>query len=488
MLTDLLKITKWFFVGFIYSSTLTKLIVISALALSLLGYEKLGLAVVLIYFLYHVVDYFRFDFNNNRDGFRRGAVLLRGVKLKKQIEKSKVDTHAKIGIMPIPKNIECQHFILGGGTGVGKSTALQPLYQSARARGHKAIVFDLGGAALSKYYKAGDKILNPADSRSEPWSPFSEIEGKWDVRALTKSFIPDGEGNERTWQAHAQNYFNSVFSSLLEQGKTTNRDLFAYLNDDDKLKELLIGTPAQGMFGQGRTGILGSSQASVMTSFSSLYDYADRNAGRSSFSIKKWIKEDDDSWLFINVRDDQMDALKPLISAWLNIAINGLLSSEAIDHNSEKRIWFFMDELASYGKIQSIEALLTKSRKFGGVAVAGLQSISQLQEIYGRLNATTLLSCFTTKLVFRQNDVETAEYFAKNLGEQEIERKLEGKSGDNKSESTQITNSKLVMSSQLTNLPDLQCYIKLAGSYPVSLINIPLPPKSESVAKAFIKK
>src|SRR5699024_10935539 len=84
-------------------------------------------------------------------------------------------------------------------------------------------------------------------------------------------------------------------------------------------------------------------------------------------------------------------AMRPLVSAWADVFITSVLSMPEDRH---RRWWMFIDELASLEALPSLEAGLTKGRKNGLRIVAGLQSTSQLEHIYGRTMATTIRASF----------------------------------------------------------------------------------------------
>ena len=75
--------------------------------------------------------------------------------------------------------------------------------------------------------------------------------------------------------------------------------------------------------------------------------------------------------------------------------MNGICVS-IISHRHGDDVVRLLDELASLEKLPSLEAALTKGRKAGLRVVAGLQSTSQLDAIYGHDEAHTLRSCFRT--------------------------------------------------------------------------------------------
>jgi type IV secretory pathway TraG/TraD family ATPase VirD4 len=130
-----------------------------------------------------------------------------------------------------------------------------------------------------------------------------------------------------------------------------------------------------------------------------------------------------------------------------------------------------MDELDSLGKVTSLRAGLTKLRKYGGACVSGLQTIAQLRDTYGREEAQTLLSCMSSKLILAAGDGETAEYFEKELGEQEVARVDESQSqsasaqGTSTSKNRNIRRDKqaAVLASEIQKLPNLHGFLKLVG-------------------------
>ena len=138
------------------------------------------------------------------------------------------------------------------------------------------------------------------------------------------------------------------------------------------------------------------------------------------FSIRDWMENGSGS-LFITWREDMKEAMKPLVSAWVDVFGSSALSlpeSEAVAW------WMALDELASLEKLASLQDVLTKGRKHGVRVIAGLQSVSQLTDIYGKEQATTLRASFRSLVVLggSKTDSETAEAMSLALGEHEVAR------------------------------------------------------------------
>lgn len=413
-----------------------------------------------------VINYFKPS--SGGDSHRRGQRVLSAKDIKKW---TKIHAcRAWLGEIAIPRIFEALHFLIAGTTGSGKTLAFHQLMQPARAT-DAAIVADVGGTFVSKYFRDGDVILNPLDERCPPWSPLAEMTGAWDSDRLAKSFIPDGEGSSSEWNHYAQTLFSAVFSHVFEAGGT-NADLYKFLvlSSDEELAAVCTGTEATQMFSEGASRMLASTRAIVATYAKPLRDLHP-TSGEDGFSIRKLIESDRKAWVFLTARDDQLAYLKPLIAAQIDIAASALLT---LSESRERRVWFFLDEFATFGRINSIEPLLSKGRKYGGSVVIGLQSVSQLFASYGQNVAKTLLACLGTWLVLRAPDPETAEFMSRYVGETEVLRTQNSGNKDGESWSQQVTRERVVLASEIANLRDRFGIINLAGEAPAAWTNIPI--------------
>ena len=204
-----------------------------------------------------------------------------------------------------------------------------------------------------------------------------------------------------------------------------------------------------------------------------------------TFSVREWVQDETrDGWLFVTYRDDQMGMLRGLVASILEL---GIVEGFSLSENHERGLWFVFDEVDSLGKVSSLRGGLTKLRKYGGRCVLGLQTVSQLRETYGRDEAQTLLANLSTKLILRAGDNETAEYFSKELGEQDIDR-LQMTTGQgtssggvlnpghssessNTSYNMQRVRQAAILSSEILNLPDLHGFLKIPGQ-PVGAVQV----------------
>jgi len=138
------------------------------------------------------------------------------------------------------------------------------------------------------------------------------------------------------------------------------------------------------------------------------------------FSIRRWVRDESDSWMFITARESMRTALKPVLSLWIDTAIKAVLDLSAIHR---ERLWFFIDELPTLQKLDILKLALTNTRKYGLCCVIGIQDFSQLTEIYGQHLAKTIISGCQTKLLLRVTDGTAAQVLAKLIGEAELDEK-----------------------------------------------------------------
>ncbi|KAB2835706.1 MAG: type IV secretion system DNA-binding domain-containing protein [Caedimonadaceae bacterium] len=151
------------------------------------------------------------------------------------------------------------------------------------------------------------------------------------------------------------------------------------------------------------------------------------------------------------------------------MAINALM---VLSEDYTRRLWFIIDELAALQKLPSLQMGLAEGRKYGGCFLVGFQSKPQLEEIYGRQGAESMLDLFNTKVFFRCTEPSTQTWISKVLGDKEEVEPQENISygansmRDGVSLSHHTRQKPLIMPTELSQLENLECYTKLSGNYP----------------------
>ena len=373
--------------------------------------------------------------------------------------------------VPMPTSVENLHILLNGATGSGKSVLLRGLVFSALRRGDRMVVVDPNGDLYSKFGRANDVLLNPYDQRTEGWSFFNEVRAEYDWKRLALSIVPLGkDANAEEWNGYARLLLRETARKLNELGTPCIKELFRWttIASDKDLRAFLSGTLAESLFA-------GSSEASkaltsarfVLSKY--LAEHVTLPAG--TFSIRDWMETGTGN-LYITWREDMKVAMKPLISAFVDVFCSALLS---LPEDQSRRWWLVIDELGSMEKMASLEDFLTKGRKNGGRALAGLQSISQMNEIFGKNMSQTLRASFRSLVLLggSKTDPETAEEMSKALGEHEVARPEYTDSRNpgrerNTSERMVRSTERVVTAAQIQALPELTGWVAFAGDRPIS--------------------
>jgi type IV secretory pathway TraG/TraD family ATPase VirD4 len=149
------------------------------------------------------------------------------------------------------------------------------------------------------------------------------------------------------------------------------------------------------------------------------------------------------------------------------------------------------DEIHTIGQSNSYMQLAARGRKRGICIVAGLQSMRQMDDVFGKHGAEKISGMFSTRVYFRNSDLETARWISKSLGEHEMFEYTEGESygshemrdGVNLSRQKRVAD--LVMKEEIMQLNDLVAYLKIVGDYPLAKVNIKVR-ESQSATEAFI--
>jgi len=418
-----------------------------------------------------------------RTGQERGATLKR-ITPKRRLFTSRAvaDLELQIGGIVVPRELEPLSFGFFGSPGSGKSLAIAGMQKTIRARKEIAIVADAGGEGLSQFFEPQDLILCPLDSRSVDWSPFAEIDHAWDIDQLSKSIVPDRPGAGAEWATYAQQVIAAVMKhcwSAGGQAATTGYLLHLLtVEAEDTLSAIAQGGPAGRLFDPANAKFRASVMAIVAMAVSP-WQYLNPASGAGAFSIKKWIKSAPKGWLWIPYQDGQQAALAPLLTCWFDITSQALLS---LPTELDRRAWLILDEFASLGKIPALPKLLTKGRKKGVSAVAGIQTISQVHQAWGREGAQEILACLQNWVALRSVDAETAGYLEKQTGKRQFERQEKSHShktdlladSGTKSIANRTVTESLVLASEYQNLPSRAGYLCLAGDYPIVKVEIPI--------------
>ena len=400
-----------------------------------------------------------------------------------------------IARIPWPGEAETRHTIVSGTTGSGKTVLIADLVEQIRSRGERCVLYDKMGSYTETFFDAeSDVLLNPLDDRAPRWSPFLEARSARDFDTMAAALIPrQKDAADPFWITAARQLFSHGAAGLWQRGETGNRVLVDHLlkTELSALADAMEGTVAQSIVDPANPKTALSVRAMLTANIGAMDLLPDEG---DPFSIREWIEREGSGFLFLTSRGDQHASLRGLISTWLEIAVNALLSLPRTDG---RRIWVILDELPTLHQLPSLRPGLAESRQFGGCFVLGVQVFSALRDLYGRDGAETISGLCGTRVVLAAPDKDTSEWSAESLGRAEVESLTEGVSygtgkhpgapRDGVTLSTRKDVRPLVLPSEVARLENLSGYLKFPGEWPVARIGLRYR-KRRTVAPRFVPR
>ncbi|OJX13134.1 MAG: hypothetical protein BGO77_08585 [Caedibacter sp. 37-49] len=406
----------------------------------------------------------------------RGNKFATPFKLKLLINFRRENSDLKIANLPLVKDKETSHILISGTTGSGKSNCFNILVPQVRKRANRALVVDLTGQYVSRFYQQGDLILNPFDIRTINWDPWMDCELTSHYDMLAAGLIPQQKYvSDRFWDNASRALFSTAMQKLdcLDDHSIHELHRILITADLNEFESFFKETEAASYTskdGEKMTLSIRSNLALQIKSFKHLNDQT------KGFSIRRWIQEEEqNNWLFITARPDQRETLKPLISCWLEIAFNAVMT---LKPNQKRRLWFMIDELPALQQLPSLPLALAELRKYGGCIMAGIQGMPQISDLYGNAGSQAILDLFNTFIFFRSTDPQTTGWISKVLGEKDETEMVENLSygantiRDGVSLNQQTHTKPIVIPTEIQSLKDLEAYIKLPGNYPITKLKM----------------
>jgi len=445
-----------------------------------------------------------------RKKFVRGARIVPWKELRKQI---KADNRRErdvpgytLGGIPYPAHTEQQHTLVIGSTGSGKSNILRDQIAQVRRMKDRAIIYDRTGALIAEFFDPKrDILLNPLDSRGAAYSLFNDVNSRADMDQVLAALIPEPKSaadpfwnqgarivaGEAGWQVRNE-IIGDPSARMQRNGRPfvstrawTSRLLRSNLAG---LANSLVGSAAAVVIDPESPKTAVSIRAIIATYFNCLRYLKDEPDG---FSIRDWVENGEPgSFLFIGTRANKHESLKPLISLWMDIAINALLS---LDQSRDRRLWVFLDELTSMHKLPSLGPGLAESRQFGGCFALGVQGPSQVRDVYGVDGAETIFNLCKTRAILNLPDEQSAKWASLQLGRGEVIETTENISygasqyRDGVSLNERKTEEALVLPSEIQSMANLTAYIRFANAYPLTFREFTFRPVKR-IAEPFVPR
>lgn len=302
----------------------------------------------------------------------------------------------------------------------GKTTILHKFAKDwALANGEPAFALDYNAELFSRFYNPnrGDIFIAPYDRRSVPWSPLAELQSEPDCTRIAHCLAGDDTNNVD--QLYITGCVEACFVLKQRGYKPTNRKLVEYLSGEN-IDEIVtvLGDVNQSMavinheINLERALNTGRRIADAIATL-------DEDAGCDSFSIQDYVQSDrGGAFMYAIAAPSDGNPGRNLTS----IVASVYLDCMKVKHQyASDRTWFFIDEIGQYPAIHDLPDSLSLGYKLGIATVASVQSIHQVEAIYGHNRGDLLLASFDGKAMFEASDADTAEWQKRQSNQYQIE-------------------------------------------------------------------
>lgn len=359
--------------------------------------------------------------------------------------------------LPLAKNLKLttekmfEHVALFGPTGSGKSsTYFIPILRTVDDASF--VVTDPKGELINK---TGDHLkkkgyivlhLNLTNPGKIGYSLLKNCRTANDVRKLSESIMGNDQwGNISKpllqtflFQEWVQNKKNpslkNVVSELLQAPKTPDElDLFFSGTTDENVRLSYLKFKAS----LGSDGLV-SSIFNTVIERTQVFEYDNLKQIEEKQLFPNRALRERKIALFVSYPEEESEIYQPFLSSFYYQLFNQIKSE---GDNGDVPVYFLLDEFANIGKISGLSKLLAtiRSRKMG--VMMGIQSVSQLESVYGAIDAKTIIENAKTKIGLAGMSGETSQFFSDLCGEEEYVSQSISYGSQNSNVSTSVSAS-----------------------------------------------
>jgi type IV secretion system protein VirD4 len=212
----------------------------------------------------------------------------------------------------------------------------------------------------------------------------------------------------------------------------------------------------------------GSIQTSIAKAFSWMQSDAMRHfLTRSSFRMEDLL--DDRLDLFIAVPLDQVDKQAVFMRLFINLVLGTVVRQDG-RRKVKAPILLVLDEFVRMGRMEQIMNIANVAAGAGVEALFVTQDIGQVIKAYGKNDADSIFGSCITKRLFNLNDIGTAEWAVRHLGEGTVysQQIREGKtSSEGRDLSYSEQRQKLMTPEQITEMKTDEVLVLIGNRKPL---------------------
>lgn len=387
------------------------------------------------------------------------------------------------------------HLMVVGASGMGKSVQIRKiLKQTSQNSNSIHIIFDPKGEFYREFYREGiDYVISlfdlPNGKKAERWNLMQDViadnypETAIDeiAKAICKEAI-DGSTNKffpksaelliaAIWKMAYRLYKdnlptnktlinftrNVTYKQLLNEAQ--RKDLNGHMINEDILPVIKnLFNPNGGV----TTANIRQEMEQILTT---AFNPQGNFCSEGTFSVRNFIRQGKGKRLFLVYDFATAENSKQIFSILLNLMMKDCISIKRQETNDNSRIYYYLDELPVLpGNITNFAPICNFGRSAGNRVIIGIQSLSQLYDIYGENAGNSIISAFTDNIIMKTNDPITVEKLAKRSGRIEKIRTSMGATRDSIQTKTEQTYT--IPEKVIANLSVGQAVVSLQGTKP----------------------
>lgn len=268
-----------------------------------------------------------------------------------------------------------------------------------------------------------------------------------ELKTLATSFLSANTPTESSFLGNGIDVFVAVCAvaiTLYEQHYDNNpdlkrryasfkdvTDLLAPTADGHTITDTLIGlSQIEGIDPQTKKVLqsTGSMSQRIVDSYLSVLETCGLNVFRDPAVLRATSENDFDirnlrktpNSIYIVVPPDKKEQAAPIVRLFMQYVAKSLQKSLPDKETEPYPVLFMIDEFHTLGKVDAIIDACTVIPGYGGRICMVVQSVESLTDIYGRDRKAIILDNAQLQIYMGANNVESAEYISKALGQQTV--------------------------------------------------------------------
>lgn len=349
-----------------------------------------------------------------------------------------------------------RHLMLLGGAGSGKTNVFNLTLEQLRDEENASendiiIIFDTKGDFKRNFYRSGDIILgNGKEYRaiSARWNLFDDVLADGDLpedyemnarEIATSLFSGRGSSSQPFFSNAAKDIFAHVIIYFIRRAKE-DPDRRGYLLNNKSLVQFLLNADGRkyetvfryykdmegllSYIGDGSSnqalGVFGELKSMLYDCFMGVFAEDDK---KGRFSMRNTVRRKKGRAVFVEYDLTVGESMVPIYRLLIDLALKEALGRSETEKGN---VYMILDELKLLPRLQHLDDALNFGRSMGVKVIAGLQSINQLYDIYGREKGLVIAGGFGSVFAFRTSDYASREYVSELFGENVVGYQYQG--------------------------------------------------------------